>query len=636
VSYWVLLAFILVCEPWSAAMAFAQVPGRDSGIAAATAGLSPTTNSKEANTRIKPPSKPEEFANVKILNNMVWELLKVERILKDAATESFTLPYDRWVFFQTRADVKPGGEVWIAIDSDTPDKAVVTHKAAGESAREAMRFLRAGKHGVHVGVRGSGELKYLVVRAIPMLQHAFYGANPHIAPYGPYDWDFLRKNILPNVNTMISIASADPPELKEWKAGGRNWISIARVPSFPKNEPLTVSTALKHWSETTGMQNPLMDGIIIDEFGGGNDPVYDVYRKAVERIYEDPKLRNKMVMPYVYGSKFYGSEPSAELARVCIAHGGYICWERYMSEQPTEKEAQANIDRLLVKDMPAWERRFSGAARHICIVLGLMSQPTESLNTNPAVNYKVYLDMQFRTLATRPELFGLGGVQVYHTSYSDEENVRWASRLYRHYCIEGHTEPLTQDPYKLTHLRNPDFAEGTSSWTISPAEPNSMEVKQYPGYSWLEGRYPRTKEGDSFLWMKRSTKKPNMFSQGIRDLTPGRLYSMKMITADYQNLLEERSGKSEDAISIKIEGAEMLTGPKKSFQFTFPNSSAHHLGKFIDKYHYWMNYHWQVFRANTETVRLIVSDWKNEKDAGGPPGQETALNFIEIQPYIGE
>ena len=53
--------------------------------------------------------------------------------------------------------------------------------------------------------------------------------------------------------------------------------------------------------------------------------------------------------------------------------------------------------------------------------------------------------------------------------------------------------------------------------------------------------------GDSFLWMKRSEKGPNTFSQSIRDLEPGRLYSMKMLACDYNDLVNPKTRKPEEA-----------------------------------------------------------------------------------------
>jgi len=214
--------------------------------------------------------------------------------------------------------------------------------------------------------------------------------------------------------------------------------------------------------------------------------------------------------------------------------------------------------------------------------------------------------------------------------------VRWAGRLFRHYCIEGKTEPLTSDPYILPHLTNPDFADDTTGWTVQAAEDGSMRTDTFAGYGWLEGRYPRTNRGDTFLLMRRSADGPNSVSQEIKQLTPGRLYSLKAITSDYQDLINEVSRKDENAVSISIEGVEMLEGPKPAFQFTFPNCYAHILGKFNAKYPYFMNYHWRVFRAKGETAQLTISDWADPKEPGGPIGQETMLNFIEVQPYIGE
>ena len=51
--------------------------------------------------------------------------------------------------------------------------------------------------------------------------------------------------------------------------------------------------------------------------------------------------------------------------------------------------------------------------------------------------------------------------------------------------------------------------------------------------------------GDTFLWMKRSEKSPNTFSQEIKNLEPGRLYSLKMFSCDYQDLINARKKTKE-------------------------------------------------------------------------------------------
>ena len=594
--------------PWGAYQVFVKLTdARGKEIASASA---PTT--------VLPGGKQ----HVKVLNNFVSELMNTkERGLPSENRIEFMNPRDGWCFFSVT------GNAQVRLDSEAGP--VVVSRSRTEPA-EAMWRLGAGRHVLHV----NGRPTQLIVRSIPVLQHAFYNANPHIGAYGPYDWKFLEKDVLPNVNTMISGGSPAPEHIKAWKESGRSWIGITNIfiPDFDPGAPSAVDVVYKHWSGSPGYQHPLMDGVIVDEFGGGDAVEYDVYRKAVEKL--NANFPGRIYMPY--GGRFYGKDRSREFARTTLAGGGYFCPEHYLPEQATEALARDLIEDRLAGPIPLWEEGLPGSTRRMIIVLGYMSQPTESCNINPSVDFKVFMDMQMHTLATHPNLFGIGGVQEYHSSYCDEENVRWTGRLYRHYCIEGRTEPLTKDPYDLSHIQNPDFADGTLGWTIHAAEPGSVRSAEHPGYAWLEGRYPRTTLGDTFLLMKRSAKKPNTFSQEIKNLEAGRLYSMKMITADYENLVQEKSEKKQDAVSIKLDNVDILPGAKKSFQFTFPNCYAHHLGKFDAKHNYWMNYHWRVFRAKGTTAELTVADWKSEKQPGAPIGQELMFNFIEIQPYIGD
>jgi len=613
-----------------------QLPSAEYVISAVIVGPNGARIGENATVALKWGGQPASFKNIKVLNNLVWELLHLERKQSQEIgdRQTFSLPCDRWVFVRSAAKVGAGGGAGISIDSDDADRPAIKHGPGGESTREAMRFLTAGEHALHVHSKGDARLERLVVRAIPMLQHAFYGADPHIHPYGPYDWDFLAKDVLPNVNTMISSSGRVPAHLKQWHQQGRHWITIIGLPSGVTADAGGVEKAYEHWSGATGFQHPLMSGIIVDEFGGGDAPIYDTYRQAVERICANPRFKGKAYMPY--GGTFYGDDRSRRFAKACIDGGGYIPWERYLIEQPTEEAARDFIKRRVTDRMPLWERALPGCTARMVLVWGYMSQPTESLNVDPTVDYRVYMDMQMHAAATHPSCFGLGGFQWYHSSYCDEENVRWAGRLFRHYAIEGRTEPLCDDPYKLTHVRNPDFADGTTGWTVEPAEAGSIQTRSHRGYSWLQGRYPRTRMGDTFLWSKRSSRKPNVFGQAIKDLRAGRLYSMKMITGDFQDLANEVSKRAAHAMTIKLDGVDVLPGAKRSFQFAFPNCYAHRLGKFNAKHSYWMNYHWRVFRAKAETARLTVTDWAGDTKAGGPIGQELMFNFVEIQPYIGD
>lgn len=262
---------------------------------------------------------------------------------------------------------------------------------------------------------------------------------------------------------------------------------------------------------------------------------------------------------------------------------------------------------------------------------------TESLNIFPSVDYKIWMDMQFHHVATDQALFGLYGLMEYTSGYADEETVRWAAKLYRHYGIEGKTELLSKQygfKYRLDHIVNPDFEEGTKGWTVEPAEEGSIDTKILEGYGWLQSRYPKTKRGDTFLRMKRSGKKSNIVSQEIKNLQTGRLYLLKMVTADYRNLLEGKSVEQKHVISIRLDNVDLIS--ERCFQFAIANNYAHHRGPFNDKHKFWMNYHFWIFRGKGKTAKLSISDWASETEPSAPLGQELMVNFVEVQSYLLE
>ena len=222
----------------------------------------------------------------------------------------------------------------------------------------------------------------------------------------------MSKDVLPNVNVMISGAVPKPEHIQPWKEAGRSWIAIQGygVADVKFDAPDAADKVFAAWSASQGYQHPLMDGIIVDEFGGGDGIEYDVYRQVVERL--NATFKPKIYMPY--GGRFYGGDRSTKFAQAALDGGGYVCPEYYLIEQPSQPEAEQFIYDSLVSDMRRWENGMPGVIPRVLVVLGYMSQPTESLNVNPSVNFKVYMDMQMRALATHPSCFGLGGLQWYH------------------------------------------------------------------------------------------------------------------------------------------------------------------------------------------------------------------------------
>src|SRR5262249_20950098 len=215
-----------------------------------------------------------------------------------------------------------------------------------------------------------------------------------------------------------------------------------------------------------------------------------------------------------------------------------------------------------------WEAKEPGVKRQMVIAFGLFSMPPGGINKQPNVDYHVWMDQQMNLAANHPVLSDISGLEWWTSSLADEETVRFVGKLYQHYAIEGKTNRLTKDPLFLPHLENADFEKGTAGWTLNPAEPDTIEAKRFPRFGRIEGRYmglgrPADPEhiGDTFLWMKRSDKAPNTFSQTIKDLQPGRLYSMKMFSCDYQDLLNPKAKTRDEATpfvgQVLLEGVDV-------------------------------------------------------------------------------
>lgn len=592
--------------------------------------------------------QPKAFKDVKILNNLVWELLNVQEPQTGAFAKEYTFnnPQAGWVFIQTSAKPDADGKVYVMLDSETREQAASIHSQYQQDVLEVMNMLSAGQHKIRIKGEDKTNFSSLVVRRIPSLRYSVYDPTPKISPYGPYDRAFLWEDVLRNSNQIVD-CHWDPNDLgffKEWKRMGRRLFIYANLPPVKADQKYVEDYCFRFWTERewmTGitMKDPLFDGIYVDEFTGHGQPFqFDVWRKGLEQTKADSRFKDKIIDGFYGWDGFGAGIPVNAEMKACmktlIANGGTVWLERYLHELPNEAAAQRMLRAHFAGAIMSWKEHFPGAINRVGVALGIASFSDLTWNTDPSVNFKVSLEMQVQALATHPAYFGLGGIDIFHSNRCDEETVRWIGKLYRHYGIEGNTERLGKDPYMLTHLENPDFADGIKGWTVSPAEEESVTAKHMNGYGTLQGRWAGGL-GDSFLWTKRSIVKPNRFSQVVKDLQPGKLYSMKMITADYENMVQGKSEQKTNRISIALENAEVFTEPRKNIHVTCG------LRYYSGKNNLWsneklpyINYHWLVFRAKSETTTLTVSDWASEKDPGGPVGQEIMHNFIEIQPYM--
>ena len=559
------------------------------------------------------PQYPQGPPGARKLNNLVTELLNVPGPDASGKAFTFTNPRTGWLYFANRG----ADRVTLTIPGQAEPRTVPLDRQY-RGARETMHYLPAGRYTISIP-----KAQDLIVRAVPELIFARYDREPHVSEFGPYRGAFLNKHVLPHVNTFVGAASV--PFAKEWQQRGGRWLATCSVPKGTEEKPLTVHDAYKFIAENADFNAPQVAGLIADEFGN-SAPYNAPWAKAIDRILAEPRYKNKVYYPYA--TNLWTGEPGRELVAALVRRHSGIAWKCYLKEQATEAAARRHLDLRIITSANNYREKCPGSLPRISVCFGYFSAPPEQLDTFPHVNYKTWLEMQFNLVACHPSCRDMGGLMTYLASYVDEEVVRWGAILFRHYGIEGRTDMMSGDPYVLSHIDNSDFVEKGRGWALAPAAEGSIRFAISPGFGWLQGRYPRTAEVDNVIITRRSAEKPNVFSQKIKNLQPGRTYSLRMFTGDFNDL----SVKQTYAMSVRIDGVETLTD--RSFTHINANCYSHSYGPYDRENKAWMNYHWRVFRARGTTARLTVSDWKSDNEPGGPIGQELMYNFIEVQPYF--
>ncbi|NOZ22390.1 MAG: hypothetical protein GXP25_15020, partial [Planctomycetes bacterium] len=455
-------------------------------------------------------------------------------------------------------------------------------------------------------------------------------AVPRINAFGRHTWERISRTILPSCNTIES-GREYPAEMKEWVAAGKRWVTHAQTPGLiDRTYECTAEEAYDCWRKNLGYTSPLTTGIQADEvIPGYPEETLHAFARSVGMLREDPKFAGREFIPFVV--RTYQVRGGMLFMESVLAAGWPFSIELYLPERPTEEENRVNIQRYLIHRCQGWQDSLPGSLRRAIITIMYAMMPYCTSNVCPTVDFKVHLDMQLQALATDPLLFGLYGVQPYRSNYVDEEMLRCMGKMLRHYCIEGKTERLWKDPYLLTHIKNPDFKEGLKYWQVQAAEKDGIIARTVSGYGRMQGRYPASAKGDTVCILKRSAKAPNVLAQEIRNLQPGRMYSLKLVEADHGDLVQRTSRRAKHVLSIRVDGADVAKG---AFQDLYYNARGPKY--FMGKNRYWMNYHYLQFRATGPTARLTITDWKDDKTPGGPVGQELMVNWIEVQPYVEE
>ena len=162
-----------------------------------------------------------------------------------------------------------------------------------------------------------------------------------------------------------------------------------------------------------------------------------------------------------------------------------------------------------------------------------------------------------------------------------------------------------------------------------------MVVKSHPGFAAKQERRPyRSWMETPFLLTNRSAEKPNVFSQEIRNLEAGKLYSARIWIADYNDLMTNTTFKGKNyAVNISVQGGEIWDDWYRTKGYTDADGAKSNI--FIQPTGGLLCQVQQlIFRAAGPTATLSISDWKNDTEPGGAAGQELIFNNIDVHPYL--
>lgn len=565
--------------------------------------------------RVSWPGRDPAFAGVRVLNNLVWELLS-ERpgVLSGDRQYTFTQPKRRWIHVHAE-----GSDFALTIDG------------VEVQMPESMLFLPAGKHVLALASRGKGRVASLTVRSIPRIIFDSMIPHPHIASAIPFNEDLVRDHIVPHANTFAVISSTEKPRpqqplFREIAGTSSRILGHCLVPNQVDGRPIKVDEAAHYISNTWGMTHPDLDGSLADEFGISR-PHCAVYAQAWRRLHADPRFADRDYVPYV-GRLYTGADGRA-LVQALVDTGSAFAFKRYLRCPATEQAAVDFAWRSFIGEAEKYRTLCPGSIDSMIVCFGYFCAPNEFLSVVPQANYKTFLDMQFHLVATEPEFWAARGLHNYLVHYADEESSRWIAHLFRHYGVEGSTRPAATDPFDSSHhLAEGDFSEDLRRWRLHPAAADSMKVVDEIHFGWLQGRYPYTPRGDTALRMVRREEGPNVAVQAIENLHPGRLYAARMISAVHGDMTDQQP----HALRLDIRGAQVLPDP--SYTRMFPNSYAHSYGEYDTNHRAWMMYHWVLFRAETTKAELAITDWAEQGRPGGPIGQAMICNFVQVHPYF--
>ena len=560
------------------------------------------------------------------LNGMVTRLLTDDAV---DGTKAFSAPKDGWIWIS----LSQGCETTKVFLDGGHDPVILCRP--GERF-ETLRKVARGDHILRIEGASGGDL---IVNAIPELFCDSFPAK-YLKSYDFCSGDFIATYIYSTYTTFCYGWGSNTVSDVVWRdfyGRGKAMCDMGLFPQkwmFSKEKWKNRYESPEVFAERLrkGMTKPCKSfaGRCFDEVWINSTKEMDLYGKAM-RILSD------IAVPYyTWSSGYTFSETplSAEYLSACLNVAGgegrflFECYPFYQST--TDEGLELYLDELLDDAIRRGNRLVPCLNPNALVVMGLYTGCGKHLfydklcETDP----KYLMDQYVRRLATRGDFRGLGGFGIYAYGNAEEEDVRWISKVVRHYLIEGRTDSLS-DRYGYQWnpglIRNGDFRKGLAGWKVTAAAEGSVRAADVPGYGkGVQHRSHTVRQGDDVCVMRRSATRPNRLEQRLTNLVPGRLYSLRFVVSPLKEVLEKKKDMRHYAFSARVEGADDETR-------TMPVAAYGGAERIGDRY----NQRTIVFRARTETANLILEDWEN----GEKPtveGEELIISAVRIRQYYAK
>jgi len=253
------------------------------------------------------------------LNNMAVE---IGQWADEKKPVCFSNPRDGWVFIAVTADAKQDDRLTL-VAGDVKNICAIPLNAA---ETEYMRRLEQGAYTL-TSSRPDLALDALTIRAIPEMHFCRFPVSPKIPEFGVFDWEFLKKYVLPHINTIVGNPTPEISQyVTEWTNSGRKWIGYY---GLPHHEDLTGPKACDYWTSHVGFQDSRLSGLIADEFSGRQNQWYPAWIDGMKLLGASRERENRAFYGYCGGPAMYTRPLAREMVRTIFENDFYTAYERY-------------------------------------------------------------------------------------------------------------------------------------------------------------------------------------------------------------------------------------------------------------------------------------------------------------------